>query len=284
MRDQAESLRRKVALSRQKQAKTISIISGKGGVGKSSTAVNFALELTRKKYKVLIIDLDIGMGNIEVMLGLHAERTLVDLLEGQQDISDVIASGPNNLSYISGGSGLNDLFSLTDAQKEIFFEKYHELASEYDFILFDMGAGISRDSLFFILASDECIVITTPEPTALTDAYSMIKLLIKHKGDMSINIVMNRCKSEKEGMHALEQFEQIIHRFLSIRIRKLGILLEDRIVPESIMKQSPYMIWSKRSKIKRSMEHLTATYLSYARSSQPGPKTFIEKLRSFFQS
>lgn len=283
MRDQAENLRRKLALSRQQnknQAKTISIISGKGGVGKSSTAVNFALELIRNKNKVLIIDLDIGMGNIEIMLGLHAEKTLVDLLQDELDIGAVIATGPNNLSYISGGSAFGDLFSLTDAQKKYFYEKYNELATEYDYILFDMGAGVNKDSLFFILSSDECIVITTPEPTALTDAYSMIKLLVKYKGNMSINIVMNRCKSEKEGIHSLEQFEQIINRFLSIRIRKLGVLLEDKSVPQSIMKQEPYMLWSSNSKIKRSMEQLTANYLSGESNQQANQKTFIQKLRS----
>lgn len=283
MSDQAEKLRKKLArLKSEKQAKTISIISGKGGVGKSSFAVNFALELTRNNYKVLIIDLDIGMGNIEIMLGLHAEHTLMDMFEQQLELRHIIAKGPKSLSYISGGSGFDYLVSLTQSQKELFYERYTELSSMYDFIIFDMGAGVTEDSLFFILCSDECLVVTTPEPTALTDAYSMIKLLVKNRENIPIKIVMNRCRSEKQGERALQQFEQVIHRFLAIQVHRLEVLLEDKTVSQSIMKQSPYVLSNRKTKIARGMQKLTTSYLS-AKKFHTRSHRFIQRLKLFWK-
>ena len=282
--DQAENLRRKLARTKNdKQAKTISVISGKGGVGKSSFAVNFGLVLTNHDYKVLIIDLDIGMGNIEIMLGLHAEKSLMDMLEQKLELHQVIAKGPGNLSYISGGSGFNFLVSLTQRQKDLFYERYMELSKIYHFIIFDMGAGITEDSLFFILCSDECVAVTTPEPTALTDAYSIIKLLVKYRETIPINIVMNRCRTEKEGEHAFLQFNQIIHRFLSIRAQLFGLLLEDKAVPRSIIRQSPYVLSNRKTKVSRGMKQLVASYISTKNRDHHRSHRFIQRLKLFLK-
>jgi len=284
MSDQAEILRKKMAASKHpKQAKTISIISGKGGVGKSSTAINFAVELIRQHQKVLIIDLDIGMGNIDIMLGFHAKRTLIDMFNERLNIQGIIEKGPNDLAYISGGSGLNHLFTLNEEKKEFFYEQYNNLVDVYDYIIFDMGAGVTRESLFFILASDECLVITTSEPTALTDSYSMIKHIIKNKGNMPIYIVMNRCKTEKEGRKSMDQFKYIIYRFLSVEVQLMGILPEDRIVTESIIKQIPYVLMNNKSKISKSIQQMTKDYLAEPDQDKNKSKTFVQRLKSLLK-
>lgn len=283
MNDQASDLREKLAArNSSKQAKTISIISGKGGVGKSSTAVNFALELRHNDKKVLIIDLDIGMGNVDIMIGLHAKKTLNDLFNDRLTIHEIIDIGPRNLSYIAGGSGLNNLFTLSKAKKSYFYEQYNELIMLYDYIIFDMGAGVTRESLFFILASDECIVITTPEPTALTDAYSTMKHIVNNRKNMPIYIVMNRAKTERDGRKSLEQLKQIIYRFLDVDIQIMGVLPEDKIVSQSIIKQTPYVLLNNRSKVSKALKKMTVDYLAEFHKKDKErikPATFTQKLK-----
>src|SRR5699024_492063 len=180
MNDQAEQLRHHVK-GHTNVAKTISIVSGKGGVGKSNTALNFCIELQKRGKKVLLFDLDIGMGNIDILLGKTPKYTIVDLFTDFMPIHDMIEIGPKGLSYIAGGCSLNDLVQMDPYKLDYFFQQYDLLVMEFDYIFFDMGAGATESSLAFILSSDECIVVTTPEPTAITDAYSMIKQIVLKK-------------------------------------------------------------------------------------------------------
>src|SRR5690625_4190865 len=283
--DQAENLRRQLATKKNTHhAKTISIVSGKGGVGKSNFALNFSLELIDKGKKVLLFDLDVGMGNIDILLGLHANSTLIDMLHKNLSIHDIIEIGPNELAYISGGSGLNDFFSLDQRKKRIFYEQYSKLLSLYDYIIFDMGAGVTSDSLFFVLASDECIVITTPEPTSITDGYSMIKHIVNKNPDLPLFVIINRCTSEKEGKYIIDKFQHIVSQFLSIEIKKLGLLPDDRTVSTAVKRQTPYVLLNKRSAISKSMKQLAENYLNHDyKLKVVKPFSFINKLKHFMR-
>src|SRR5699024_5160337 len=151
--DQASNLRRKVLNSgtytnKASNAKTISIVSGKGGVGKSNIAINFSLELLARNKKVIIFDLDVGMGNIDILLGLQAEQTIVDMIEEQLPIDEIIEEGPNKLAYIAGGSGLTNFFTMDEKKMAYFFEQYERLVATYDYIIFDLGAGATNESIF----------------------------------------------------------------------------------------------------------------------------------------
>ncbi|WP_197046597.1 MinD/ParA family protein [Oceanobacillus salinisoli] len=279
MNDQAARLRRKIEMKQNpKQAKTICVISGKGGVGKSNTSLNFALELVNHGKKVLLFDLDVGMGNIDILLGTHARKTILDMFNGFESIHDIIEVENNGLAYISAGSGLNEFFSLDDSKKDFFMNQYTELIGLYDYILFDMGAGIHTDSLFFILAADECIVITTPEPTSITDAYSVIKHIIKHQGKMPIQVIMNRSLSQKTGEQALERFRQVIKQFLQVDIIKMGILPEDQAVSQAVVKQKPY-IFNEKLSITKALKQITANYLKNTTELNSIHPTFIQKLK-----
>src|SRR5690625_5265006 len=169
MHDQAERLRHKLSPNK-KQAKTIAFASGKGGVGKSNTALNFAIELQDRNFSVLLVDLDIGMGNIDILLGSSSKYTIINFFTEFIPIHGIIESGPKGLSYIAGGANLNDMMHLDDDKLDYFFKQYNMLANTYDYIIFDLGAGITDAILSFILAADECFIITTPEPTAITYA------------------------------------------------------------------------------------------------------------------
>lgn len=277
--DQANQLRRQIEmLKNPKQAKTICIISGKGGVGKSNLAVNFALDLIHKGKKVLIFDLDIGMGNIEILLGKSAQKNIHDMFNDNESIHRIIEVHDNGLAFIAGGSGLNELFTLNDQKKQFFIDQYKELVQSYDYIIFDMGAGIHSDSLFFILAADECIVVTTPEPTSITDAYSMIKQIIHNQGRMPIRVIMNRCLSQKHGEQSLEQFRKVIKQFLHIDILKMGILPEDKAVTRAVIHQEPYIFNGKLS-VTKALKQLTVNYLNDTSELNSIHPKFIQKLK-----
>lgn len=285
MNDQAAKLRRKVEITNNpKQAKTIAIVSGKGGVGKSNIAVNFSLELINHGKKVILFDLDIGMGNINILLGLQPKKSIVDLFNEDLSVHDIIEQGPNGLSYVAGGSGLSGFLQFDESKKNYFFDQYNELTEMYDFIIFDMGAGATIDSLFFILASDECIVVTTPEPTAITDAYSMIKQIVHQGGEMPIQIILNRSTSQKEGLLALERFQQVVYQFLHIHTKVLGIMPDDKTVTQAVIHQTPYMILNGKSHVAKSMRKLTENYVALSSdNNSKETKSFIEKFKKLLR-
>lgn len=282
MNDQAEKLRQQ--LNRPKGGKTIAVVSGKGGVGKSNFAVNFSLELIHHQKRVLLFDLDVGMGNIDILLGLHANLTVVDMLEKNISIHSIIEKGPLGLSYISGGSALTDFFTMDQQKKDYFYEQYEQLMNHYDYIIFDMGAGVTSESLFFTLAADECIVMTTPEPTSITDAYGMIKFIIHNERKMPIYVVMNRCQSQKHGKNALDKFHQVVAQFLQINIKRLGMLPEDKMVSTAVMKQTPYILFNERLPVSKALKEIVHHYMSVTNGvNLVKPVSFIQKLNKLLK-
>src|SRR5690625_894568 len=248
MNDQANDLRHLLKNKTINRAgHTISIVSGKGGVGKSNIAVNFSLELIARKQSVLLVDLDVGMGNIDILLGLTAKKTIVDMINQRLFIEDIIEQGPNNLSYIAAGSGIEKIFSLTNDDANYFLKEYKKIQRLYDYIIFDIGAGVSSDSMFFVLSSDECFVVTTPEPTAITDAYGMIKHLVSLNDSIPIYLIMNRISSLKQGKQSMMRFQKVIKQFLNTHVYALGYLPYDHRVTRSVIDQVPLQITHKRS-------------------------------------
>lgn len=281
MHDQAENLRKKLANAKNSiQAKTIAIVSGKGGVGKSNVAINFSLELLKSEKKVLIFDLDVGMGNIHILLGIQPKYTISNMFTNKLPICDIIEEGPNGLSFIAGGSGLSDLFTMNQDDSNYFFSQYEELLHLYDYIIFDMGAGATKDSLSFILAADECVIVTTPEPTSITDAYGMIKHIVNNRGTMQMYVIMNRAMSEKSGLKALADFQKIVKNFLEIDVKLMGILPDDRIVINAVMRQTPYTILNERASISKAMRQITKNYLIRSNDlNKLEPFSFLGKLK-----
>jgi len=262
MHDQAENLRNKLkAHASGREGKVISIISGKGGVGKSNFALNFALALIREGKKVLVIDLDIGMGNIDVLLGIHSKYSIKHLFEQDMPLEDLIEQGPEGLEYISGGSSLGSLLEMDESKRSRFFTQFEIVSKSYDYVLFDMGAGATRDSIYFILASDICVLISTPEPTALTDAYGMIKYIVNNYGEMPINIVMNRALSVKIGYKALKGLQDVSKQFLDTDLFALGVLPEDATVQKAVMRQTPYLIHKENAAVSTAVRNIASSFL-----------------------
>lgn len=282
--DQAVNLRRQMNPDSTHEARTISIVSGKGGVGKSNFAINFSLALLKQHKKVLLIDLDIGMGNIDILLGLQAKHTVIDMLNDHLSIHDIIEKGPLGLSYIAGGSSLAEFFQLNNEKMDYFLTQYKELDRLYDYILFDMGAGATEDSLFFILSSDECIVITTHEPTAIMDAYSMIKHIINNQRNLPIYAIINRCSSVKNGKQTLARFQHVVSQFLNINIQTLGLIPEDKFVFKAVMRQTPYLLFNPKAPASVAIEQIAQNYVSHSfELNQRKPFSFIHRFKKMFK-
>ncbi|KGP74006.1 MinD/ParA family protein [Pontibacillus yanchengensis] len=283
MNDQAYNLRQKLnSIKNHSEAKTIAIASGKGGVGKSNFALNFALSLTKQNKKVLIFDLDIGMGNIDILLGLSPQYSIVDMFEEHLSIYDVIETGPNSLSYIAAGSGLSKLFHLNESKSEYFFSQLQEIIEWYDYIFFDMGAGVTDESLNFILAANECIVVTTPEPTSLTDAYAMIKHISNKQTTLPIYLLVNRAHSQKAGEQTMERLQDVVKQFLNKSIQPLGILPDDRTVTKAVSRQIPFVTYDEHSKVSRMIHNIVDQYVQNTISIEKQTKfPFVSKLKRF---
>lgn len=284
MRDQATNLREKLNRDQDiSQAKTIAIVSGKGGVGKSNVALNFAIELLHSHKRVLLFDLDVGMGNIDILLGQQPNQTVLDMLTEQFMIDRVITKGPNNLHYIAGGSSLTNIVTMDQKKMDYFLFQLQKLVPLYDHIIFDMGAGASRDNLAFILAADECMVVTTPEPTAITDAYGMIKHILNKQQNMPIYVVMNRTHTRKQGTKALERFRRIVHQFLHVTIQPMGVLPEDPIVQTAVIRQIPYVLLNDHAIVSKAMKQMTIHYLAETvKDGKPiVPHSFVQKIKRF---
>lgn len=283
MYDQAHHLRNRMSSNEEgNTCKTIAVISGKGGVGKSTTVLNFAIELQKEGKRVLIFDLDIGMGNIDILLGQQAKYTIQNLLEEFMPIHDMIEVGPKGLSYIAGGSGFNNLLELNDEKIEYFFSQYELLTEQYDYIFFDLGAGVTKSSLAFILSSDESFLITTPEPTSIADAYSMIKHIVKEDSEIPIVVWMNRSRTVREGNRMLEKFSEVTKNFLNKDVTQLGVLPYDKIVTQAVSRQTPYVLLNENAAVSRAMRSIVKRYLTLDNKIEaPEETTFIQRLKRF---
>ncbi len=245
MNDQAQGLRHLVEQSRTKATRTtriVTVTSGKGGVGKSNFTLNFALSLQRLGYKVLVFDADIGMANIDVLMGASPKYNLYHLLKRQKTIWDIIHKSQHELEFIAGGSGFHDLLRLTEEELEYFSEQVGQLNGYADFILFDTGAGLSKETLKFIVAAQETIVVTTPEPTSITDAYAIIKMVNALNYNISYRLVVNRVTEPREGKQTADKITLVAKQFLDLDIATLGYVQDDPNVSKAVKKQVPFAV------------------------------------------
>lgn len=245
MMDQAEKLRKmiKEQTSPRRVARVITVTSGKGGVGKSSISVNLAIALSRLGNRVVILDADFGLANVEVMLGIRPKYNLADLMFRGKSLSDIVTMGPDNIGFISGGSGIQELTNLSRDQIVYLIQKLVELDEKADIVIVDTGAGIADSVLEFVAASTEVLLVATPEPTSITDAYALLKTLNRKTDinleDTVIKMIANRIDSYDEGKELYDKLSLVVNKFLNIKLEYLGALPQDAIVSKAVMKQKP---------------------------------------------
>jgi flagellar biosynthesis protein FlhG len=222
----------------QQPVRVMAVSSGKGGVGKSNTVINLALAFDRLGKRVLILDADLGLANIDVLLGIAPKYNISHILEGRKRLNEVLVDGPGNVRIMPASSGVQELTKLTEEQKLLFLEMLDELETEIDILLIDTGAGISDTVLYFNLAAHEKIIIVTPEPTSLTDAYALIKVLYMRHGERHFKVLVNSVRDEKSGKAIFAKISKVADHFLDgLSLDYIGSIPYDPNIPKAVIQQ-----------------------------------------------
>lgn len=263
--DQAEQLRRIIkgsAPPKRPLARVITVTSGKGGVGKSNTAINLAIQMRKMGQKVVILDADFGLANIEIMFGAVPKHNLCDLIYQGKSIKDIITWGPMEVGFISGGSGITGLSNLNKDELSYIIENLAELDEMADTIIVDTGAGIADAVLEFLVASGEILLVTTPEPTSITDSYSLLKALSRHPryhaDTTQIRVLANRVTGEAEARALYAKLETVVERYLKVPISYLGMVPQDPQLAKAVMQQMPVSLENPKARSAVAYEMIVA--------------------------
>ncbi len=271
MRDQADKLRKIIDdlkmresafqssehdAPASKRCRVITVTSGKGGVGKTNFSVNFALKLSQMGYRVVILDADFGLANIDVLFGISPRYTLLDVINSNKTIFDILSEGPMNVKFISGGSGIEEMIHLEKWQLNIVIEKIASLDQIADIVVVDTGAGISDNVISFITAADDVILITTPEPTSIMDAYALVKTVSVKDKNKKIHVVINRADNIKEAVSVANKLCLAADKFLGVKLQQLGHVLYDISVVKAVKQQQPFILSYPKALVTRQFSEI----------------------------
>lgn len=252
--DQAEQLRNVIKMhpAPRPLARIITVTSGKGGVGKSNTSINLACQFKKMGQRVLILDADFGLANIEIMFGTVPKHNLCDLIYQGKSMQDIITWGPMDIGFISGGSGIAGLSNLSQDYLNYIVQNLAELDAIADIVIIDTGAGISDAVLDFLVASGEILLVATPEPTSITDSYSLLKALNRHprfsREDSKIKVIANKVSGDIEGEIMYNKIDTVASRYLKLPIEYLGAIPHDHNLEDAVMQQMPVSIYRPNAK------------------------------------
>ncbi len=241
---------------RVRQARVISITSGKGGVGKTSVVVNLATSLSRIGKRVLVVDADLGLANVDIFLGMVPKFNLMHVIFGEKDLVEVMVKAPGGFYILPASSGVEELTSLSSDQRDRLFSEFSQLDGNFDFILIDTAAGISKNVVHFNLAASETIVVMEPEPASFTDAYAVIKVLSVKYGVKDFRILVNNVFSEDEASDIFGKMKIVTEKFLDVRLSFLGFVLHDEKVQKALKLQKPVVEAFPHSKASRCFNDL----------------------------
>ncbi len=259
--DQATKLRQLVQEEQSMSAaRVLAVTSGKGGVGKTSISVNLAIEIAKLGQRVVILDADFGLANVEVMLGIRPRFGLLDLIREHMDIRDIITKVTNDIGFISGGSGVAELASLDNDNIKLLISELVKLDKMYDVVIIDTGAGITDSVMEFVVVSPEVLLVVTPEPTSITDAYSLLKVLRKKEKFnplyKTIHVVSNRVNSMGEGEEIYNKINTVSSKFLNTKLHFLGSVPQDKNASMAIIEQKPVVLSYPASQVAKSISAL----------------------------
>jgi flagellar biosynthesis protein FlhG len=221
----------------ERRTRVIAVSSGKGGVGKTNVAANLAVALARSGQRVLVLDADIGLGNLDVLLGLVPRYTIEDVLSGARTLDEIAVEGPSGICVLPASSGVPHLTALTDSQQLIIQEQLEQLAAGMDVLLIDTGAGISPNVTFFASSAHETVIVATPEPTSLTDAYALIKVLTRQYRERRFKVLVNQAKGPRDATEVFCKLDRAVDRFLHVAVEYVGYIPHDDYVPLAVIRQ-----------------------------------------------
>jgi flagellar biosynthesis protein FlhG len=289
MADQAEKLRELVkagtsspvdsTASGAKKTRIITITSGKGGVGKTNVAVNLALTFAKLGKKVTLLDADLGLANVNVILGVIPKYTLYHMIRQQKTMREIITDTEYGIQFVAGASGFTKIANMSDQERKSFIDEMLAL-SDADILIIDTSAGVSKNVLDFVAAADDTLIITTPEPTAITDAYGIIKIIATefNNENMGLKLVVNRVGSVVEGKKVAERVISIASQFLNIKVDYLGFIFEDPLVQSSVLKQRPFVAVDPKGKAAQCLWNIASRLEKVEYKEGSGLGTFLNRL------
>lgn len=280
MEDQATRLREMMGTaSKAKKTRIITVTSGKGGVGKTNIAVNLAIAYAQTGKKVILIDADLGLANVNVILNMIPQYNLYHVITKQKKMTDIILPTEFGIKIIAGANGFSRIANLSEDDRASFIREFETLSSA-DIVIIDTSAGISNNVLGFVEAADEVLIVTTPEPTAITDAYGMIKIIATETDCLKLNLkmVVNRVHTAAEGARISDRMTTIVGQFLNCKVEYMGFIYDDPIVSQSVIRQKPFIISEPTSKPAICVKHLVNRIEKIEIQKPSGVSGFIDKL------
>lgn len=269
-------------LRKQRGVRVVSVTSGKGGVGKSNVVVNLAIALANEGERVLVMDADVGLGNIDILLGMRPVQNLDAVFSGTRRLSEVIMTGPGGIRIVPAGSGGDRRPTLTQRERLLLMDELDTLDEEFDVLIIDTESGISDNVTYFNAAAQEIVVVLSPEPTSLADVYSLIKVLATRHGERSFRVLANMVRDDEEGLDTFKRLSQVVSRFLDVSLDYFGCIVRDDRLVDAVRRQKAVVELHPRSAAAHCFARLART-LKESPTSQPVKGNIQFLFRRYFE-
>lgn len=263
-------------------ARVLAVTSGKGGVGKTNTSVNLAIALAALGKRVILMDADLGLANVEVLLGLSSLHNLEHVIEGEKTISEILVKGPGGIWIVPGSSGLAQVADLTGAGRQNLLGGLQDLQSQSDFIILDTMAGIGRNAVAFALAADEVLLITTPEHPAIVDAYAMLKTLYANRPETVVRLIVNMVPNPALAQAVATKLSGVSQRYLGRSLSCLGYLYRDTHVSQAVMQSKPFMLAYPHAPVSKCMQEIAARIVQQQVNQPVSKESFFKRFAQTF--
>ncbi len=276
MLDQAHNLREFVRKSHQ-TARVLAVTSGKGGVGKTSTSVNLAIALAAHGKRVIVLDADLGLANVEVLMGLNSFFNLQHVVDGERTIMEILVKGPGGIEIVPGTSGLAKLADLDEAGRSNVLGGLKELQDESHFIIIDTMAGIGMNSVAFAAAADEVLLVTTPEPSAIVDAYATLKAIYARRKDATFRLIVNMVASPQQALAVSANLGRVAQQYLGIRLNYIGHILRDPHVSQAVMQSQPFLVRFPNAPSTKNVQDIAARLIQQRAQAEDNRTGFFRR-------
>jgi flagellar biosynthesis protein FlhG len=274
--EQAQNLRNFVK-KKKGLARVVAVTSGKGGVGKTSTSVSLAISLAAKGQRVVLLDADLGLANVEVLLGLNSLFNLQHVIDGERTMSEILVKGPGGIAVVPGTSGLAKLADLREEGRKNIMSGLEELQTRADFIIIDTMAGIGRSAVSFVVASDEVLLVCTPDPSSIVDAYAMLKTIYQRRDNAVVRLITNMVVNKKQASAVYNKLSNVSKQYLGRKLSYLGMIPRDPHVSQAVMQSQPYALRYPTTPATKYVEDIAGRLISQSAASQGGSPGFLRR-------